>query len=100
MTVKNLNGTSENDCSCKTWLNHWVKFSGRKLPGFCIEITCINRPEVGAHVQKDSKTDRSWYIIPICKKHNNKQENFEILSDEGLLVPANVSETCGVKKAF
>jgi hypothetical protein len=95
MTVKNLNGTSQNKCKCGSWLQHWVKFSKRSLPQFCIQATCGEKPEVGAHVQKDDKNDRSWYIIPICQKHNKKEETFEIMSGTDWLVPANVSETCG-----
>jgi hypothetical protein len=50
--------------------------------------------EVGAHVQKDSATDKSWYIVPLCKAHNaRKGDSINIL--EGIkLVSANVSETC------
>ena len=51
--------------------------------------------EVGAHVQKDSATDKSWYIVPLCKEHNARTgDSINII--EGInLVSANVSVTCG-----
>ena len=70
MKVKNINGTSDNTCKCGSWLDHWKKFSGQSLPTYCPETKCIQKPEVGAHVQKDSSTDSSWYIVPFCKTHN------------------------------
>ena len=37
--VKNLNGTSDNDCpKCGTWLKHWEKLSGKKA-GYCGRCT-------------------------------------------------------------
>jgi hypothetical protein len=51
-------------------------------------------PEVGAHVQKDSMLDRSWYIVPVCSAHNAKAGEMNIM-DSTVLVPANVSQTCG-----
>ena len=27
ITMKNLNGTSDKNCSCGTWLGHWKKFA-------------------------------------------------------------------------
>lgn len=94
MKVKNIKGTSPNDCSCGSWLDHWKKFSGRQLPTYCSEKSCIGKPEVGAHVQKDSSSDRNWYIIPLCAKHNAKADSLEIVDDTAF-APANVSETCG-----
>jgi hypothetical protein len=51
--------------------------------------------EVGAHVKKDSATDKSWYIVPLCKEHNARTgDSINII--EGInLVSANVSVTCG-----
>jgi len=94
MKVNNINGTSNNTCKCGSWLNHWKKHSGSMLPTYCPEKTCTEKPEVGAHVQKDGASDRSWYIVPLCKKHNAQVgESLDIL--ETKLVPANVAATCG-----
>ncbi len=93
MKVTNINGTSENTCKCGSWLKHWENFSGTSIPGTCREASCMNKPEVGAHVQKDSLTDKKWYIIPLCSKHNTKAESLTVM-DSTIFVSANVSETC------
>jgi hypothetical protein len=95
MKVKNINGTSDNTCKCGSWLKHWENFSGQTLPTYCPEKSCTQKPEVGAHVQKDSFTDNSWYIIPLCKKHNGETGKSLEVSDNIKLVSANVSSTCG-----
>jgi hypothetical protein len=95
MRVNNINGTSYNTCKCGTWLNHWKRFSRQAVPVYCPEATCIKKPEVGAHVQKDSSTNRSWYIIPLCSEHNSKTGRSLDIGDGTTLVSANVSQTCG-----
>lgn len=95
MKIRNINGTSDNTCKCGNWLDHWKKFSGQSLPSYCPEEKCIQKPEVGAHVQKDSSTDNGWYIIPLCKTHNGKKGETLNVSDTVKLVSANVKETCG-----
>ena len=95
MKVKNINGTSQNICKCGSWLDHWKKFSGQSLPSHCLEQKCLQKPEVGAHVQKNSSTDSSWYIIPLCKTHNAETGKSPTVSDLVALVSANVSKTCG-----
>jgi len=94
MKVININGTSDNTCKCGSWLEHWNKFSGQSI-SYCREKTCLKKPEVGAHVQKDSTTDKNWYIVPFCYTHNGKTGESLEISDNTKLVSANVSETCG-----
>lgn len=93
MKVKNIKGTADNTCKCDSWLAHWEIYSGRKAL-LCVEKTCVKQAAVGAHVQKDSATDRAWYIIPLCDGHNKKADEME-LSGTPILVSANVNETCG-----
>jgi len=95
MRVKNINGTSGNICKCGSWLKHWEKFSRQSLPPYCSEKTCMKKPEVGAHVQKDNSTDNSWYIVPLCNVHNGETGKSIDIMDSTVLVSANVSETCG-----
>jgi hypothetical protein len=95
MKINNINGTSDNTCKCGSWLDHWKKFSGQTLPTYCPESTCAQKPEVGAHVQKDSTSDSAWYIVPLCKTHNSKMGSSLTVSDSVALVSANVSKTCG-----
>jgi hypothetical protein len=95
MRVKNINGTSDNLCKCGSWIKHWEKFSGQSLPSYCPEKSCMKKPEVGAHVQKDNSTDSSWYIVPLCTMHNAEKGKSIEISDSIELVSANVDKTCG-----
>ena len=97
MKVSNINGTSDNTCNCGSWLNHWKKYnSGRQaVPTYCPVNSCYSKAEVGAHVQKDSYSDKSWYIIPLCSEHNRKISGSLDVTDTVSLASANVSETCG-----
>lgn len=91
--VKNINGTSDNKCSCNSWLDHWKKFSGQSSE-YCSEKSCLTKTDlIGAHVQKANSTDNSWYIIPFCKTHNASKTELEIM-DSRVLVSANKKETC------
>jgi hypothetical protein len=93
MKVRNINGTSQNTCPCGSWIAHWEKFSG-KTAEYCSVVACTNKVKDGAHVQRSSTTDEKWYIIPLCKEHDNKANELTI-SDFTVLVHANVRETCG-----
>jgi len=95
MKVNNLNGTSDKKCSCGSWLDHWKKFSRQYIPSRCPVKFCYNSPEVGAHIQKDSTYDKSWYVVPLCQKCNLKSYGSLDISDSVVLVSANVGETCG-----
>ena len=48
-------------------------------------------------MQKDSATDKNWYIVPLCSACNNKKGQDLDIWDGASLVSANVSETCGKK---
>lgn len=95
MKVKNINGTSRNTCNCGSWLNHWKNYSRQSLSNYCSEKSCTKKPEVGAHVQKDSLSDSNWYIVPFCYTHNGETGKSLDIVDSVNLVSANVSETCG-----
>lgn len=95
MKIKNINGTSDNSCKCDSWLDHWKKYSKQQLPSYCPESNCVAKSEVGAHVQKDTGSDSSWYIVPLCKTHNAQKNTTLTISDSITLVSANVSNTCG-----
>jgi len=95
MKVNNINGTSDNSCSCGSWLDHWKNYSRQSLPTYCPEKSCTKKPEVGAHVQKDSSYDKDWYIIPLCSEHNRQTRGSLEVGDSIALVSANTSQTCG-----
>ena len=90
MKVRNINGTSDNDCKCGSWIQHWKNYSG--IPAlYCSEKSCLETDLVGAHVQQMSTND--WYIIPLCQKHNKAKEDLEIV-DSTVFVSANRNRTC------
>ena len=91
MRVKNLNGVPSNKCSSSSWLAHWEKLSGQNAY-MCFAKGCINTPSVGGQVQKDSPTDTSWYVIPLCEDCNKKRGQDLDIWDTTRLVPANVIE--------
>ncbi len=93
MNVTNINGTTDDTCKCGTWLAHWKTYSGQTLSTSCSEYMCTNKPEVGAHVQ--TAGSNTWYIIPLCERHNAMQGKSIAVKDRVALAPANVSQTCG-----
>ena len=93
MKVFNINGTSDNVCKCGSWKAHWIKFSGKDWPNYCCEKSCMNPPTVGAHVEKVNGSN-SWYIVPLCDKHNKATNEMELYGNP-TLVTANRGLTCG-----
>jgi hypothetical protein len=96
MKVKNINGTTGRNCSCGGWIHHWRKF-GNQTATVCRAKGCTNKDLVGAHVQKDVKSNNNWYIVPFCNKHNKSEAKVELVSGTKL-ISANISSTCGIKK--
>lgn len=96
MKVTNINGTSDNICSCGSWLKHWKKYNmaGQNIPYIC-PACGQNLTEVGAHVKKYNSSDDSWYIVPLCKSCNNKSSSAVLEIGNCALASANKSETCG-----
>jgi hypothetical protein len=95
MRVKNLNGTTQNLCSTGSWFAHWEKFSGQNA-FMCFTKGCIKRPSVGGQVQKDSPTDKSWYVIPLCDDCNKKRGQDLDIWDSAKLVSVNVLKTAAM----
>ena len=88
---KNKKGTDERACSCGTWKQHWINFSGKSWPDKCSVSGCTNKPTLGAHVINSSVSGEK--IIPMCSSCNNRTDYFDLI--EGVkLVSANKSETC------
>jgi len=94
--VKNLNYTSDKYCKCGSWITHWEKHSKQKA-NMCSVYNCEDTDLVGAHVKK--LDDDNDYIIPLCRKHNGVKKgeilNINVFIYLGLMVSANVAETCG-----
>jgi len=93
MRIKNINGISDNTCSCRSWLKHWKKFSNQTVT-YCPVLGCLNIDLIGAHVQKATGDENKWYIYPLCNEHNKSTDVLEV-SGSYSLVSANRSETCG-----
>lgn len=95
MRVTNINGTQDNVCRCGSWIEHWKNYSNQPLPVYCPVAACMAKPEVGAHVQREDSSDGRWYIIPLCNAHNHTTDRSLEVSNNLVLVSANVGQTCG-----
>jgi hypothetical protein len=92
----NIKGTSDNKCVCNSWLDHWYNYTDSSRET-CAVVPCSNPAQVGAHVQVDDwRSDFSWWIAPLCHKHNRDRENKRemYLDKRSTLVSANAAETC------
>jgi hypothetical protein len=87
---KNKNGTSERNCKCGSWKNHWIKNSKESWSLTCSAADCNNYAEVGAHVI-NSNEDGEW-IVPLCIACNNRTGEYSIKAGV-TLVPANKALT-------
>jgi len=76
--VKNLNGTSDNKCTCcSSWVEHHLKHS-KSTRNVCSALGCGKIFEAGAHVQiKDPEYSNKWYIALLCSTCNNPANNVE-----------------------
>ena len=96
MKVTNLNGTSDNACSCGSWLKHWERFNYARQSKPTICPACgRNFTEVGAHVKKYQSDDLDWYIVPLCKSCNNQSSSTVLDIGNCSLAPASRFSTCG-----
>ena len=93
MKVKNIPFTQNATCNCKSWLEHWEKFSKRTATD-CSIVNCDDPQLVGAHVEMVGFSKHFWYVIPLCEKCRDIQdEELEVKTDV-IFVSANVFETC------
>lgn len=95
--IRNATGTSEFNCNCGSWLNHWEEFSHIKYPK-CSINQCDEHAEHGAHVTrpkaKYEKYKTHLYIIPMCRTHNLMHGKMFRVKIGTIFVWANKSETC------
>lgn len=90
----NKGGTAERTCSCGTWKQHWINFSGKKWPASCSIAECSAAPTLGGHVINPKVTGER--IAPLCDSCNKLSGTFTLKA--GVSVPsANKSETCEKK---
>ena len=95
MLVKNIRNTADLRCKCNHWLDHWMRYTNKRVIPTCSKFQCSQEAKVGGHVIKCTDTDKKWYIIPLCIKHNSIHNKgcFKI-NKNTKLVSANVSKTC------
>jgi hypothetical protein len=90
LRVRNLNGSAHTSCNAGSWLTYWEKFSRQTAHG-CFVSGCTNECSVGGHVQKESATDKNWYVVPLCEECNERMGQDLDIWDLAVLVPANVT---------
>jgi hypothetical protein len=84
MKVRKLTGAAQGSGSS---LVRWERISGLRAV-MCLAKSCFGRPSVGAHVQKDSMTDKGWYIVPLCSGCSAKRGRDLDIWDHATLVGA------------
>lgn len=100
ITMKNLNGTKDKDCSCSSWLGHWKRFARVVVTPECHVQGCESPAEVGAHVilprMRDESLQKLNFIAPMCKAHNGKPSAEYKSKPDCVFVSANKALTCEV----
>jgi hypothetical protein len=87
----NKNGTTDRDCPCKTWKQHWINFSNKVWPEKCSVKDCENEATLGAHVINDGAEGER--IAPLCDSCNKLTDSFTLKGSTS--VPsANKAKTC------
>lgn len=88
---KNKNGTSDRDCKCGTWKQHWINFSKKDWPSSCRVSDCNSAATLGAHIyHADVAGER---ISPMCNSCNGLSGSFSLKGSTNL-PSASTSETC------
>ncbi len=80
MTVHNLGGT-QGPHYRKIGLPEWMAFKRRVVKPSCSVLGCGEKATDGGHVSKFGSTDHSWYICPLCHKHNEETGYLELKAD-------------------
>lgn len=87
----NKTGTSNRQCGCGSWAEHWINFSGKKWPKTCSVSGCTKSPVLGAHIHTPQVSGEQ--IVPMCNSCNGLMDTFN-LKGGVTMVSANKSETC------
>ncbi|MCL2572925.1 MAG: hypothetical protein FWE34_00055 [Defluviitaleaceae bacterium] len=86
-------GTSERECDCGSWLNHYINFS-RTEPLICSVEGCNKKAEHGMHMINSDSGVSGEKIIPGCISCHGKKNTAFILKKETKDVSANKLKTC------
>lgn len=88
---RNKGGTGGRACSCGTWKQHWLNYSGKAWPASCSVNGCSNPATLGGHITNPSVDGEK--IVPMCASCNSSPSAFNL--KVGVSLPsANKSETC------
>jgi len=91
MVAKNIEDIQESPiCRCGSWLNHWVRLSGRELS--CAVSGCGRDATEDTHVIVDNPDD--LFIVPMRKYHHDQHGKEFELSFLAKLVPVSYGN-CG-----
>lgn len=87
----NASGTVNKTCTCGTWKQHWLNYSGKAWPSSCAVKECFFPPTLGGHVQNPGVV--GILIAPLCDSCNGRGDIFMLKG--GVALPsANQSLTC------
>jgi hypothetical protein len=89
---KNKKRTSDRDCNCGSWKNHWINFSNQDWPASCSVSGCNSKATLGAHILHSNVNGER--IAPMCDSCNMTSGNFSF-KDGTSLSHANASAECG-----
>ncbi|MDR0834324.1 MAG: hypothetical protein LBN93_09115 [Candidatus Symbiothrix sp.] len=84
--VRNLKDTAnEIPSGYGSWIAYWESQKGEAT--YCHRVGCSTTVDLeGAHVQKVSMHDRSWYIVPLCHTCNEHTDAFDVDINELVVV--------------
>jgi hypothetical protein len=85
---------SVDPCACGTWLEHWQKYSGERLPALCSAMACPCTPAVGAVVRMTGGFNELSYIVPLCMEHGAQRGQAIELIPGARLVLATARPLC------
>lgn len=97
--LRNVKGTSrfKKPTCASSWLEYWKDNFNISDSPCCAACGC-EEDLVGAHVQKVSDDDESWYIVPLCKSCNKQEGSFEPIPKSKLApMPSNQSSSAGME---
>ena len=88
--VKNVVGSSRFPVpfGYSSWLDYWEKQTGESAIS-CGRCGMFAAAEVGAHVQKADSTDKRYYITPLCRRCNQRTDEFYVTT-QLVPVPSNL----------
>jgi len=86
----NKNGTSNRNCLCGSWKQHWLNHTKKTWPNSCSVSGCITQPVLGAHVYHADVTGER--IVPMCDSCNKKIGKFSLKG--GISIPLANKQSC------